>query len=76
MPGQTWQCRAPGQPGAALEASGGEGSVAQPGPLPATGLGGPGGAPTLGCDISFGAVLPQGVPGSQLCAQTPELGPA
>lgn len=83
MPGQTWQCRVPGQPQTAQEASGRELSVAQLVPFPAMGLWGsrlPRSAPTLltlGFDISFlGLCRLQGVPSSQLCTQTPELGPA
>lgn len=88
MPGQTWQCRVPGQPQTALEASGRELSGAQPVALPATGLWGswlPRGAPTLltqvldtGPDTGLfpGLCRLWGVPGLQLCTQTPELGAA
>lgn len=83
MPGQTWQCRVPGQPQTALKSSRTESSVAQPVPFPATG---PWGSwLPRGCshpaDTGFWHLFPgpcrlQGVPGSRLCTQTPDLGPA
>lgn len=65
MPGQTWQCRVPGQTQTALEASGRELSGAQPVGLPVTGSWLPRGAPTLLTlvfDISF-----RGPAGSREC---------